>query len=95
MRSTLGFEMYKPCSGSCTRRSAASFYARDSRVLDFGCGWGRVIRFFLKDVAPWNLVGVDIDPNAPSSAARATNRWCRFELSTSSRRHRSRARAST
>ena len=51
--------------------------ARDSRVLDFGCGWGRVIRFFLRDVAPGNLVGVDIDERAVS-AARATNRWCRF-----------------
>src|SRR6516165_2716790 len=28
-------------------------------VLDFGCGWGRIIRFFLKDVEPESLFGVD------------------------------------
>jgi SAM-dependent methyltransferase len=34
----------------------------DSRVLDFGCGWGRIIRFFLKDVKANNLHGVDVNP---------------------------------
>jgi SAM-dependent methyltransferase len=34
----------------------------DSRILDFGCGWGRIIRFFLKDVRAENLFGVDVDP---------------------------------
>jgi 2-polyprenyl-3-methyl-5-hydroxy-6-metoxy-1,4-benzoquinol methylase len=33
----------------------------DSRILDFGCGWGRIIRFFLKDVAAENLYGIDVD----------------------------------
>jgi len=28
-------------------------------VLDFGCGWGRIIRFFLKDVEPTRLWGID------------------------------------
>jgi SAM-dependent methyltransferase len=31
----------------------------DSRVLDFGLGWGRLTRFFARDVEPGNLVGVD------------------------------------
>jgi SAM-dependent methyltransferase len=35
----------------------------DSRVLDFGCGWGRLTRFFARDVAPGNLFGCD--PVAP------------------------------
>lgn len=35
---------------------------RDSSILDFGCGWGRIIRFFLKDVAAENLYGIDVDP---------------------------------
>jgi SAM-dependent methyltransferase len=29
-------------------------------ILDFGCGWGRVLRFFLKDVRPEALWGVDM-----------------------------------
>ena len=31
----------------------------DSRVLDFGLGWGRLTRFFARDVAPGSLFGVD------------------------------------
>lgn len=32
------------------------------RLLDFGCGWGRHIRVFLKDFAAADITGVDIDP---------------------------------
>jgi SAM-dependent methyltransferase len=35
-----------------------------TKVLDFGCGWGRGTRLFMKDVSPPNIFGVDIDPNA-------------------------------
>ncbi len=31
-----------------------------SRVLDFGCGWGRIARFFMRDVKPENIYGVDV-----------------------------------
>src|SRR5207245_83916 len=31
----------------------------DARVLDFGCGWGRLTRFFSRDVAPGSLYGCD------------------------------------
>lgn len=31
----------------------------DARVLDFGLGWGRLARFFARDVAPGSLLGVD------------------------------------
>lgn len=31
--------------------------------LDFGSGWGRISRFFLRDFATDNMVGVDIDPD--------------------------------
>jgi len=44
---------------------------RSSRVLDFGVGWGRIIRFFLNDVDPANLHGVDVD-DAILEVARAT-----------------------
>ena len=52
---------------------------RDSRVLDFGCGWGRTLRFFMRDVVPGNLVGVDVMPPA-IDVCRATNRWCDFRV---------------
>jgi SAM-dependent methyltransferase len=28
-------------------------------LLDFGCGWGRIGRFFLNDIVPENLYGID------------------------------------
>jgi ubiquinone/menaquinone biosynthesis C-methylase UbiE len=28
-------------------------------ILDFGCGWGRMLRLFMKDVEPSNLYGAD------------------------------------
>ncbi len=33
----------------------------DTKLLDFGVGWGRISRTFLKDVAPENLHGVDVN----------------------------------
>jgi SAM-dependent methyltransferase len=33
----------------------------DSRFLDFGCGWGRFLRFFWKDVGDDNLHGCDVE----------------------------------
>lgn len=64
-------------AGEHTLREAHNFYrivkgyaqrcghplTRDSAVLDFGCGWGRMLRFFLKDVRPGNLSGMDVDPD--------------------------------
>lgn len=35
---------------------------RESRVLDFGCGWGRLTRYLARDVAPGNLFGCDANP---------------------------------
>jgi len=31
----------------------------DATVLDFGCGWGRLTRFFARDVQPGRLLGCD------------------------------------
>lgn len=49
----------------------------DCRVLDFGCGWGRIIRFFLKDMPASKLVGSDYAPHL-LEICRATNPWCEF-----------------
>jgi SAM-dependent methyltransferase len=48
-------------------------------ILDFGCGWGRTIRFFLKDLQPEKLLGIDHDEKV-IRACRNTNKWCRFKL---------------
>lgn len=54
-----GFNFYseiKQCAAKLGRP-----LTRDSRILDFGCGWGRMIRFFLKDIAAENLYGIDVN----------------------------------
>lgn len=33
-----------------------------TKICDFGVGWGRILRFFLKDTLSSNLVGVDPNP---------------------------------
>ncbi len=33
--------------------------AKQETILDFGCGWGRIIRFFLKDLNPTQIFGTD------------------------------------
>jgi SAM-dependent methyltransferase len=46
------------------KRSATSLdrpLGRSSRVLDFGCGWGRFLRIFWKDVDEDNLFGCDVN----------------------------------
>lgn len=51
------FEAYKLFK-SIYSRYAMSLSGNES-VLDFGCGWGRIIRFFLKDIEPTRLWGID------------------------------------
>jgi SAM-dependent methyltransferase len=48
-------------------------------ILDFGCGWGRIIRFWLRDVSPENVSGVDHSVEA-IQACKETNRWSQFTL---------------
>lgn len=48
-----------------------------SRLLDYGCGWGRIIRFFLKEIEPSNLLGIDCYEEI-IQICKETNRWCRF-----------------
>lgn len=79
-------------SGVDTLRDGARFYREikqycdslvlglglQSRILDFGCGFGRHIRFFLKDVPADRLVGLDVS-QAATEACRATLPMCTFE----------------
>ncbi|MBI5189464.1 MAG: class I SAM-dependent methyltransferase [Nitrospirae bacterium] len=52
------FSAYRLFKELCRKRSLE---LRDCRnVLDFGCGWGRFARVFLKDVEPSALYGVDV-----------------------------------
>src|SRR5215813_893291 len=32
----------------------------ETSILDLGCGWGRIMRFFLKDIDPARLHGTDV-----------------------------------
>ena len=50
----------------------------DTRILEFGCGWGRIIRFFLKDVRPDNLWGIDCNEELVSFC-KQSNPGCNFE----------------
>jgi SAM-dependent methyltransferase len=43
----------------------------DTTVLDFGCGWGRVSRFFFKDLDTKRFYGVDVDPEMIAFCASA------------------------
>ena len=72
-----GFQIYGLFKRLYERHSAEPLHA-GTQLLDFGSGWGRVIRYFLKDVAPENLVGLDINEGS-LKAARKTDRWSRFE----------------
>jgi len=61
-------------SGEQALRQAHSFYndicnviesagcglGEDAKVLDFGSCWGRITRFFMRDVALGNLYGIDV-----------------------------------
>lgn len=48
-----------------------------TRVLDFGCGWGRMLRFFLNRVDSQNLFGVDVREESVEMAQRL-NPFARF-----------------
>jgi len=52
---------------------------RRSIILDFGCGWGRILRFFLRDVPAAQLHGIDVMPQA-IEISQKTNPWCQFVL---------------
>ncbi len=62
-------------------RQAARFgrpIGPQSRVLDFGCGYGRFTRFFMRELPASQLMGADCMPTAVQ-VSRQCNPWVRFE----------------
>jgi SAM-dependent methyltransferase len=55
-----GFSFYRICKAQAETYGVD--ITRETQVLDFGMGWGRMLRFWLKDVDSKNLWGVDVDP---------------------------------
>ena len=46
-------------------------------ILDFGCGWGRMARFFLKDLEPSRIWGADC-LSGIIDVCKQTNKWSNF-----------------
>jgi SAM-dependent methyltransferase len=44
-------------------KSSVNFVNCDKVIMDFGVGWGRVLRFFMRDFRTENMMGVDINPD--------------------------------
>jgi 2-polyprenyl-3-methyl-5-hydroxy-6-metoxy-1,4-benzoquinol methylase len=52
-----------------------------TNILDFGCGWGRITRYFMRDVSHNNLHGADCFKEA-LDVAKTQNKWVSFHLTT-------------
>lgn len=48
-----------------------------SSILDFGCGWGRIIRYFMKDIEESKLWGCD-PVEKMIEICKEQNPWCNF-----------------
>ncbi len=48
------------------------------RVLDFGCGWGRIIRFFIRELDASRLWGCD-PVEEMIELCKKQNKWCNFQ----------------
>jgi SAM-dependent methyltransferase len=52
------FDFYRDVRDRCGRSLTSG-----ARLLDFGAGWGRISRFFLREIERKNLFGIDVDPD--------------------------------
>lgn len=82
-----GTTFARAMSGALALRHFALRYVRrvlmtpvvpEMRLLDFGCGWGRLLRPFLKDFPAEHLFGTDLDAEV-IEAARALLPEARFD----------------
>lgn len=71
-----GFAFYSAVRDVCSRNGQA--WDGEGHLLDFGTGWGRYARIFMKDFRPENVVGIDVDPNFVQ-VCRETFPYGRFE----------------
>ena len=55
-----GYRFYQYVKEYC--RSLGNPIRYETTILDFGCGWGRITRFFFKDISCGGVLGVDVDP---------------------------------
>lgn len=60
-------------------RLGVSIDPLETTILDFGCGWGRITRFFLKDVMAENLHGLDVMP-AMIETCKSTMQYGNFSI---------------
>jgi SAM-dependent methyltransferase len=70
-----GFEIYRLVRDLYERHVGPLADAQG--ILDFGSGWGRVIRFFLKDLDRDRLTGAEYDAELVDFC-RESNRWSTF-----------------
>ena len=64
-----GYNFYTHVASLMGEPSYQASLAR--RYLDFGCGWGRIGRFFLRDFQRGEMSGVDIDASMVDFCARS------------------------
>lgn len=55
-----GFNFYRTVRKICQKDGVQ--WDIDSQLLDFGTGWGRYARIFVRDFRPDNVYGIDVDP---------------------------------
>jgi SAM-dependent methyltransferase len=73
---THGFRIYQTFRGIYKKHKGP--LTPSAAVLDFGCGWGRVLRFFLKEVKPSGLWGVD-PWREFIQGAKQTDKWSQYD----------------
>lgn len=54
-----GFNFYRAVRDICSKHGQN--WNGEGKLLDFGTGWGRYARIFMKDFRPKNVTGVDVD----------------------------------